>query len=452
MKYHIYIFILLLFGLVACQDDDSVSFDVEISKDNIRFKSAPGGAVMYYSLPISDDVFGLQIRYRDARGVEVVKRSSYVGDSLIIDGFNKAEKNVPALVSLIDRSNNESKTIDVTFDTDESATYSFFNNVEVLPYWEGFQVRYGGISQASGMVHVMYLGTNPLTQKLDTVLLESYPILSNGDTLNFILQQDWSKTSIVLRTEDYRGYRVRQEVWEDVEIHSIEKMTLTESNFINKNEVSMENEKEKIGAKYLFDRDTKGEQRWKAGVVPDLYSFIGGPNIQNKSMIFDLEAEKVPALVRIYAALKNNLGWPLYSTQYTSSVYSWFKGVYDDKLPCAVTLYGSNDKDSENWTELGSYSEDPETYPKDRWSERCNYGNKDFKGYLTEDEMAAANPAFVDIQLPCSEYLKAYRYIKLVIKDLFKYVFFSGKVPVISVLNTPQYVAIQELEIYVKKD
>lgn len=451
MKYHIYIFILLLFSLGACQDDDNVSFDVEISKENIRFKSAPGGAVMYYSLPVSDDVFGLQIRYHDARGIEVVKRSSYVGDSLVIDGFNKAERNVPAQVSLVDRSNNESKTIDVSFDTEESATYSFFNNVEVLPYWEGFQVRYGGMSQASGMVHVMYLGTNPLTQKLDTVLLKSYPILSNGDTLNFILQQDWDKTSIVLRTEDYRGYRVRQEIWEDIEIHSIEKMPLTEDNFINRSEVSMENEKEKIGAKYLFDGDTKGEQRLLAGVVPDLYSFIGGPNIQNKSMIFDLETEKVPALVRIYAALKS-LGWPLYSTQYTSSVYSWFKGVYDDKLPCAVTLYGSNDRSSDNWTKLGSFSEDPEAYPKERWSAYCNDGYRDFKGYLTEDELNEANPAFVDIELPCGDDLQAYRYIKLVVDDLFKYVYFSGSIPITTVINTPQYVAIQELEIYVKKD
>lgn len=449
MKYHL--FILLLLGLGACQDGDNVSFDVEISKENIRFESAPGGAVMYYSLPVNDDVFGLQIRYHDARGVEVVKRSSYVGDSLIIDGFNKAEKNVPAQVSLVDRSNNESKTVDVTFDTEESATYSFFNDVEVLPYWKGFQVRYGGKSQASGMVHVMYLGTNPLTQKLDTVLLKSYPILSNGDTLNFVLQQDWDKTSIVLRTEDYRGYRVRQEIWEDVEIHSIEKMALTENNFINRSELSMENEKEKIGAKYLFDGDTKGEQRLKTGVVPDLYSFIGGPNIQNKRMIFDLKSEKVPALVRIYAALKS-LEWPLYSTQYASSVYQWFRGVYDDKLPCAVTLYGSNEKDSDNWTKLGSFSEDPETYPKDRWSEFCNDGNDDFKGYLTEDEITAANPAYVDIQLPCSEDLKAYRYIKLVVDDLFKFVYFSGKVPITTVVNTPQYVAIQELEIYVKKD
>ena len=42
--------------------------------------------------------------------------------------------------------------------------------------------------------------------------------------------------------------------------------------------------------------------------------------------------------------------------------------------------------------------------------------------------------------------------MKLEIKELFKYVFFSGSIPVITVINTENYVAIQELEIYVKRD
>ena len=61
--------------------------------------------------------------------------------------------------------------------------------------------------------------------------------------------------------------------------------------------------------------------------------------IQNKSLIFDLEQERTPAFIRIYGTLKS-LNWPLFSTQYTSSVYEIFRGVYDDKLPCNVILYG----------------------------------------------------------------------------------------------------------------
>ena len=108
------------------------------------------------------------------------------------------------------------------------------------------------------MVHVMYLGINPITQKSDTILLKSFPITLSGDTLKFVLQQKLDKATVVLRTEDYRGYRVKQKIWKDVDIYSVEELQLTEMNFIDKDGCSVENEKEKIGVKYLFDGDTKG--------------------------------------------------------------------------------------------------------------------------------------------------------------------------------------------------
>ena len=127
--------------------------------------------------------------------------------------------------------------------------------------------------------------------------------------------------------------------------------------------------------------------------------------------------------------------------------------MYDDKLPCNVILYGSNDKDGDNWVELGSFSQDSETLTKNRWSERCtSQKNQNFVGYLTEEELVGATPAYLEIQLPCDDNMVKYRYMKLEIKELFKYVFFSGSIPVITVINTENYVAIQELEIYVKRD
>lgn len=65
--------------------------------------------------------------------------------------------------------------------------------------------------------------------------------------------------------------------------------------------------------------------------------------------------------------------------------------MYDDKLPCNVILYGSNDKNGDNWVELGSFSQDSETLTKNRWSERCtSQKNQNFVGYLTEEELVGA--------------------------------------------------------------
>ena len=40
--------LLLIFGLFACEDNDSY-FDASIPQENVRFKAIPGGAVMHYT-------------------------------------------------------------------------------------------------------------------------------------------------------------------------------------------------------------------------------------------------------------------------------------------------------------------------------------------------------------------------------------------------------------------
>lgn len=441
------LFLFLTIGvLAACSEDTNHVFDVMMPKGNIRFEPVPGGAVMFYNLPAEENVFGIRLRYRDCRGVETLKVGSYVGDSLVIDGFNEATKNVPARVSLVDCNNNESRSLDVTFDTEESSTYAFFHGVEVLPDWEGFQVRYGNSRQASGMIHVMYAGTNPLTQQPDTILLKSFPLTLNGDTLRFVLQQQREKNTVIIRTEDFRGYRVGQRVWENVDAYFTEKLDLTEDNFIDKERCSVENENEKVGVEYLFDGDTKGEKRLIAGRTPWFYCFMAGPLIHEKSLIFDMKTERVPARVRLYGPLKSVVGWPLVSTLYTSS-YTWFKGVFDDKLPCAVTVYGGNDVNGENWVKIGSYAQDAGTAPENRWSTACGRWSGD--EIQEEKDMSEADPAYLEVQFPCTQGMEKYRYIKLVIDELFKYVLSSG---LVVDYNPNEYVALSEFEIYVKKD
>lgn len=60
--------------------------------------------------------------------------------------------------------------------------------------------------------------------------MKSFPITLSGDTLEFVLQQKLDKATVVLRTEDYRGYRVKQKIWKDVDIYSVEELQLTEMN------------------------------------------------------------------------------------------------------------------------------------------------------------------------------------------------------------------------------
>lgn len=442
MKYILFCFIVLL-GLLACQDDDNGNFGLMLSRENFHFRALPGGAMMYYTLPADDEVFGIQVRYKDAQGIDVVKQGGYAGDSLLINGFNEARQGVTARISLVDRHDNESESIDVTFDTKESSSYAVFNEMKVESYWSGFQVKYGKSEESSGMINVYYLGKNPYTQLLDTLLLKSTPISKNGDTLEFIPQQMNEVNTVIVRTEDYRGYRVKQQVWEKIEAYAIKRMPLTENDYIDPNGITVKNEQEKIGPKYLFDGDTKGLQRYKAGNRIDLYTFLAGPGAPNKPFIFDLgEGGQFPAKIMIYGTLNTNLQWPNeFLTE--SSVYDIFQQDLSEKLPCEVTVYAGNDKDGDNWKEIGHFSQDRLSSNKERWSARC--AGVDTK-YESLQEIEAADPAYIELLFPCEINMEKYRYVKLVVNDLFGFYLY----PEYTNKNPNKYLSIQEVEIYVK--
>ena len=81
------IFLLLfVFGLFACEDDDSI---FELSTDGLEVKFTPvaGGAMMYYKLPNNSDIFAVNVRYKNWQGQDVLKTSGYSGDSLLLDDF-----------------------------------------------------------------------------------------------------------------------------------------------------------------------------------------------------------------------------------------------------------------------------------------------------------------------------------------------------------------------------
>ena len=145
--------LLLIFGLFACEDNDSY-FDASIPQENVSFEAIPGGAIMRYTLPENTDIFAVRAEYEDYKGKKMIKIASYAYDSLVLDGFNEARNNVPVRVSLLNQSNEASKAMEFTFNTQDSGPVAFFNNIEVLPYWDGFQVKYKVPCAATGLCNV----------------------------------------------------------------------------------------------------------------------------------------------------------------------------------------------------------------------------------------------------------------------------------------------------------
>lgn len=434
---------LLMFGLFACNDDDSV-FSVDVPEAAFRFEAVPGGAMMRYKLPNDSDIFAMNIRYRNDQGKEVLKVGSYVGDSLLIDGFNQERQDIPADITFVNNRNEESQPLRVTFNVKDSAPYAFFNGLEVSPSWGGFQVIYHAPEIVTGMVHVFYLGTNPMTQQEDTILLRSFPINSGGDTLQFALQQERLKNTVIVRTDDFRGYRVRQEMWQDVESYNTVNWPITEKNF-NAFGLSMERDDAKTGAKYLFDGERKGLERLRY-VLPnssnnkdECYTYVAGPNALGKPFVIDLKEEKVPAFLRVYS-MQNLLG----SFNYGSgALYAVWSGYYYDKLPCDITVYAGNDADpnADTWVKMGSYRESTNLPLADRWTNPCGIYSK---RVLTEKDLGVADEIYIDVKFMASPV--KYRYLKMVVNDTYDSATTSRNT------NSGNYFTMQELEVYVKKD
>ncbi|WP_065219300.1 MULTISPECIES: DUF4959 domain-containing protein [Butyricimonas] len=427
----------LLLGLWACSDDD-VNFDIMPEK-GITFKPTAGGAMMYYTLPRERDVYAIKASYTNAQGEHVTKKGSYNGDSLLLDGFNESRKGVPVKVSYLDRSRNESEALELTFDTQDSAPYIFITNAKVEPSWNGFQVLYEAPEVVTGMAHVFYLGTNPLTREPDTILMQSFAIARGGDTLTYDLKQkDRTKNTVVIRVDDFKGHRVGQQVFENVESYEAVKFSVPRESWDFSQMPVVTNEAWKVGISYLFDGELKGEQRFDSKydgyVHREFYTFLAGPDAWNKPFFVDLGTEKVPAYVRIYGM--QNLDRVINAGS-TGDGRIW-GAYYGSKLPCEVTIYGSKDKDT--WEKIGKYSQSENLAEKERWY----YAEKLIK---EKKELQAADSLFMDVKVRASE--DTYRYLKIEVNKTFWYYdSYYG----IGNTNPYNYVSMHELEVYVKKD
>ena len=441
--------LLIVFGLFACEDDDTV-FEPATDGLEIKFTPVAGGAMMYYSLPDDSDIFALNVRYTNSQGMEILKACGYSGDSLLLDGFTRSQEEVHARISFVNNNNEESKSLEYKFSTQDSAPWAFFNDLQVKPSWDGFQVIYPSSSVVTGIVHVFYLGINPLTQQEDTILMSSFPITQRGDTLNFIQKQERERNTIIVRTEDFHGYRVRQEIYPNIDAFRSEKWSMTADNF-NDFGLSLESTKAKTGVQYLFDGELRGEERLIAAAFRDpldrngveVYgTYLAGPKAYEKPIILDLREEKTPARIRLYCLYPLNVLHPVRPLEWGD----YWMGSYDDKIPCKLSVYGnreSSDPNSDGWEYLGGLDQKPgRDATTSRWSyltTRNDLAPKDVK------ELAMKDPIYVDVQF--SPVDNTYRYLKMVVHNTFDPAR-EGEIN----FNREQCFTLHELEVYVKKD
>lgn len=445
--------VVLLLALFSCKDDTD-TFSPGISTEAFSFRPIAGGAIMHYSLPDNEDVVGLNIRYKDYAGKECIVSGSAVCDSLTLVGFNEARDNISGQVRLVKRNGDESSPINVTFSTADSGPVSFFKGVKVASGWNGFSVSTDNPEGSSGMAHVFYLGTNPYTNQPDTILLESFAIRPGKDTLTFEPKAGNDVNTIVIRTEDYRGYMVKQEVYPDIASYNTE--ILPPSEFTFSWSTCIEDTLYYLGAKYLFDGDTKGTT-WLTNRNSNEYYFaLAGPEGVGDPMYIDMGHDRLTAQVRLYATLQGEGRFP--DDRYSLGYYTPYSNIWDwnyvTKLPCDVDVYGAKDDggtagnwDSKQWVRLGSYSQDSGIESTLRWCKGCfyDYSSQSRGIYSSKEDMDAADPIYMGVTFPADGQGDGYRYLKIVVNNTFV------TKEDINGPNVAHYVTMQELEVYTKK-
>ncbi|WP_065219052.1 MULTISPECIES: DUF4959 domain-containing protein [Butyricimonas] len=453
----------MLVGFVACNDDE-VSFDVPVEfRKDLEFKPIPGGAVMKYYLRENSGVFRVRVSYKDAYGLDLAKEGSYLSDSMVLLGFTEARQNVPAFVTFLDNDMKASEPLEVAFNTLPSTAYSIFDNLTVDAFWNGFSVGYSLRENMKGMAHIFYIGTNPLTHQPDSILMLSTPIVKGGDTLNFELKQNVGESvRVVVRTEDSRGYRVKQEIYE---VPCLIMDTLTPADFdfrFTGNIVT--NEEYQLGERYLFDGDKNGD-KYRKNLLENRYTFrystfMAGPNAFNERFILDLREPKVPASVNLYAFLNFHTLWPFASdyeqlVKYPDDLIEFWQGNYRGKLPCKVKLYGTNaDPESVNLSSCKLLYEldngDSFATWQTSWAARTDEQDGTYRTEnwldVTDDEYALADP--VVLKMLCNYSGEKYRYLIFVVEDTYH----GGSYGYGDDGNRRKYISFNELEVCVKAE
>lgn len=457
MKYQLFIWICFLSCLVACQDDDEIGFDIPLEfPKELEFRPIPGGAIMKYYLPKNSEIFGIRARYNDAYGTELTLDGSYQNDSLILLGFNEKTEDVPVQISFFNNKMEETESKTYTFSTQPSAAVAFFDDLKVNSYWGGFNVIYSAPETVSGMAHVFYIGTNPMTQEPDTILVTSTPIIAGGDTLNFVLQQVKDLNTVVVRTED-KGKRVKQEVFPDMPALYMDTLQSSEFDFRFMGSI-VNNEEYQIGEKYVLDGDKVGisyyRNRKLYGNKFGYSTFVAGPNAFGERFIIDLRQERIPASVRLFAFFNYQTTWPTTtSSSYPAFLSDLWNGSYLSRLPCKVKLYGTNENpetvDLSQCTLLNNFDDSPDASnwrARDAWcKETDNTTNYESIVYdKSEEEILALKPIF--LELLCNYSGNSYRYLIFVVEDTYDSTAWFG-----TEMNTREFVTFNELEVCVKR-
>lgn len=424
MRKIIYLLTAAIPFLMSCSDEDT-SFDSGVGASAFSFEPVAGGAVMRYDLPADPDIVGVNVRYTDPYGKQILRTASCNIDTMLLSGFNQAQQTVVAKVTLCHRNHSESLPIDVTFSTKDSAPVQFLNTASVNSGWNGFFVDYTAPENSQGTVHVFYLGKRKedSVQK-DTILLSSFTLESGENIVNFVPKFGEDQNTVVLRVEDFRGHMIGEKTFENVVKLTPTLLHLSPEQFYC--ETTIEDKDSKFGKEYLFDGDKNGSRWFETSGLSHFYTFAAGPHAVGNGaapMYLDLKSNRILAELRMYSM--QAMGQGCGPNFYKGIAYTIFNAAYKYRLPCDVVLYGAKDDnkgnsdwDSKEWKELGTFSQPFNANSKEAWYGEL-YASAGGGTATNKEQAEAMESKYMNITISVKGQDEGYRYLKIVINNTF---------------------------------
>ena len=319
------------------------------------------------------------------------------------------------------------------------------------------------------MAHVFYLGINPLDNRQDTILLESFPLNAGQDVRHYTPQQKSAYNTIIVRAEDYRGYIVKEKIWENIQAFNVEKLEPSNFEIIYNN--SLEIPDEKIGLQYLTDGDNKGTAWFQSQNSHHYYTFLSkenGVGENSEPMYIDLKKMRPISEIRFYAYLhvgtysfsaKSLIDFGGSSTSASYQGPQYFKRYLMNKLPCSITIYGCrqdvSDSDWNNlkWEILSSFEDDPDIADDARWTYHaatCG-GVRKANCFGTLSLMEGASPIYKSMSINIDLQKEGFRYLKIKFNGAYN-MYPSNYERDDTTNKFTKHLTFHELEIYSDKD
>jgi len=103
----------------------------------IEQEAIPGGVVVVYRIPESEDILSVVAKYTLSNGKNFESEASYFENSLTIAGFNDHTKEYTAQLFTVNRAQQRSDPVTVTFRPEESALSKTARSMKITADWGG---------------------------------------------------------------------------------------------------------------------------------------------------------------------------------------------------------------------------------------------------------------------------------------------------------------------------